>query len=190
MNYLAVVNTSLACYISNDDGHFEMYDTYLPCGDNEDGSAIRHIQKVTIELDHQKKTCTCARIQQVKSDKHVIVVEDAKEISTIAFACNAFKCHIVVHYFANGMAETENFWPLANQSLQTIQALNNYGAVFSVEPVTEIHTEIHGKILAHNVVTEGLPFHYHYQDIHTEWQGMSNIALSRCGFIQLMLNQL
>jgi hypothetical protein len=159
MNYFAVVNTTLSCYITNDNGRMEMYDTNLHCGNNEDGSAICHIHKITIKLDHQKKMCTCACIQQVESDKHVVVVEDAKEISTIAFACNTFKCHIAVHYFPNGIAETENIWPLANWSLQMIQALH-YGAVFSVELVVKIPAEIHRKILAHNVLPEGNPFHH------------------------------
>jgi hypothetical protein len=107
MNYLALVNTTLAFYITNENGNMEMYDTYLPCGDNEDGSAFHHIHTITIKLDHQKKMCTCACIQQVESDKHVVVVEDAEEISTIAFACDTFKCYMAVHYFANGITETE-----------------------------------------------------------------------------------
>ena len=159
-NYLAIVNTSLACYITNDNGHFEMYDTYLPCKDKKDHPGFCCYHKITIELDHGKKTCVCARIQQFESDKHEIVVVDTKEISTIALTCTAFKSHIAVHYFANGVAETENIWPLARRSTQTIQALN-YGGVFSVGPVVEHPTEIHGEILARNAIGEGLPLHHH-----------------------------
>ncbi len=80
-----------------------------------------------------------------------IVVVDTKEISTVALTCTSFKSHIAVHYFANGVAETDNIWPLARRSTQTIQALN-YGGVFSVGPVVELPTEIHGEILARNTI--------------------------------------
>ena len=161
MNYLTIINTSLACYHQRKWTLLNV-DTYLPCGDNEDGSAICHIHKITIRLDYNKKICTCARIQQVESDKHEIVVEDTKEISAILFACCSWKSHVAVHYFANGVAETENIWPLASQSLPIIQSLNCRG-LFSAEPLVEVPTEIHGEIIALNLVGEGLPFHHHLE---------------------------
>ena len=123
MNYLTIINTSLACYHQRKWTLLNV-DTYLPCGDNEDGSAICHIHKITIRLDYNKKICTCARIQQVESDKHEMVVEDTKENSAILFACCSWKGHVAVHYFANGVAETKNIWSLASQSLPPIQSLN------------------------------------------------------------------
>ncbi len=41
----------------------------------------------------------------------------------------------------------------------------------SVEPVVNIPTEMHGKILAHNVVIEGIQFHHHLD----HFLGESNI---------------
>lgn len=153
-NYMALTNSSAACYLDYNTGNIVTFDTLF----FHEHKSKRYWHKITFELDHERATCTRAIVQESK-DSRKIILDDPVEVGILALMFVSTKSHVHIHLFGNGVAELLRIWPLAETSSSMVQALN-FSAVFSwTDSLLDCSNEVLADIIGNNITSEGLPQH-------------------------------
>lgn len=162
--YLAMINTSMICWMNLDSGHLEFTNMHL----YYNGADTIDISYCRIELDHDAQKFVRMFIK-TDGDNELCEVADqtaetCEEAAIIAMVIISVYAHPHVHFWANGVAQLTKTkdpnaaWTLAKESNDVTQFMNAAG-IFSSGSYVGTSVETMTKILKHNL-NQGLPMHF------------------------------
>ena len=163
--YLAMVNTSMICWMDFKTGHLRLENLRLPYKD----TSVINVKYITIDLDHEKKEFVGMKLlMEDGQGEHNVADANSPDIEQAVVISNtvvSLYAHVHVHWWANGTAQLikptrkSDAWSLAKESNDLTQWLNNaavygfYGGIGLGSPA------VMADILSH-AAEGGLPYHH------------------------------
>ena len=126
--YMAIVNTSLACWMLN--GKLVFHDLVLPFHSTD----LKLWAEIRLQVNLEAKTVGVLTMEPYNDGAatvDVITTGNLAEISAVLTMISTWCCHPAVHFRTNAVEEvTREEWPLSTTCHNSTQGFNN-GAVFS-----------------------------------------------------------
>ena len=164
--YLALVNTSMICWMDFKTGNLRYENLRLPFKD----TSVINVKYITIDLDHEKKEFIGMKLlmDDGLGEHNVADANSGADIEQAVVISNAvvsLYAHIHVHWWANGTAQLIkptrkcDAWSLAKESNAVTQWMNNAASYGSYGGIGVGSAAVMADILSHNG-SQGLPFHH------------------------------
>lgn len=159
-SFLAIMNSSLSCYVDLSKKQFATFDLCLP----HDSLSIKWYHKITVELDFETRRIGRMELWAATTgDKvEVTIVDDLAEIDSILYHIYTYKSHAMLHNMATAVCDVcpVHEWSSATVSHYLTEGFNN-GAIHSAADTMGTQTSPYwvSVLVGNNVMKEGIPMH-------------------------------